>query len=193
MKVCSESRLSRAKAVAGRACTLKTGSSYSALLNLPKTASTAEIRDRYRSLAIAFHPDKHRNNPHAPNGNDGPAAETQFSLIQHAYAILSDPHKRAVYDMLGEDGLREIGDTEEGDGGQGGGRRAGWKMIRRLGSPEEVSMSSPLLQLHVAHHRSFQIRRHYQRVIYEKRLASIDAMVKTKVSSRLKRSLGGIS
>ena len=31
-----------------------------------------------------------------------------------------------------------------------------------------------------------QIRRHYQRVIYEKRLASIDAMVKTKVSIDLR-------
>lgn len=112
----------------------------SALLNLPKTATIAEIRDRYRALAIAFHPDKHRRN--ANNSTDGPAADTQFALIQHAYAILSDPHKRAVYDMLGEAGLREIGDTEEGDGGEAGGRRTGWKMIRRLGSPEEVSIWS---------------------------------------------------
>jgi curved DNA-binding protein CbpA len=74
------------------------------------------------------------------SATDGPAAETQFSLIQHAYAILSDPHKRAVYDLLGEEGLREIGDSEEAEGGgEGGGRRTGWKVIRRLGSPEEVS------------------------------------------------------
>jgi len=117
-----------------------TATKCSALLNLPKTATTAEIRERYRALAIAFHPDKHRHEANVHSATDGPAAETQFSLIQHAYAILSDPHKRAVYDLLGEEGLREIGDSEEAEGGgEGGGRRTGWKVIRRLGSPEEVS------------------------------------------------------
>jgi DnaJ family protein C protein 11 len=111
-------------------------------MNLPKTATAGEIKDRYRILAVAFHPDKHRAIPASSlssqnTSTDGPAAEHQFARIQHAYSILSDPHKRAVYDMLGEQGLREIGDNEEGQEGSNG--RTGWKVIRRLGSPDEVS------------------------------------------------------
>lgn len=138
----------------------------SALLNLPKSATPNQIRDRYRALAITFHPDKHRH-----TGTDGEdpsssvSSETHFNAIQRAYEILMDPQKRAVYDLLGEEGLRELGQDEQGDQEEDGTgarrRRQKWQIGRRLKTPEEI-------------------RRHYQRVVYERRLNSIDAMVKSK-------------
>ena len=58
-------------------------------LGIPSSASADEIRSAYRRLAKKHHPDA---NPGKPN-----AAE-QFSAISAAYAILSDPEKRARYD-----------------------------------------------------------------------------------------------
>lgn len=125
----------------------------SSLFNLDPTASPIEIRDRYRSLAITFHPDKHQHSTDFDTGGDD--NDSVFARIQHAYSILSDPHKRAVYDTLGEQGLREIDQAEQHD------VHEGWQMIRRLGTPD-------------------QLRDHYKNLIYSKRLASIHGMVKTK-------------
>ncbi|WWD18942.1 hypothetical protein CI109_103398 [Kwoniella shandongensis] len=76
------------------------------LLNLPKSASDAEIRDRYRSLATIYHPDRQRTE------QTRAAAHAQFTEIQRAYEILTDPTKRTIYDLFGEEGLKtswEIG------------------------------------------------------------------------------------
>lgn len=91
---------------------------------------------------------------------------SHFNAIQRAYEILTDPQKRAVYDLLGEEGLRELSQEEQGDGGdegEGGGRRRRqkWQIGRR-------------------HKTAQEIRQHYQRVVYERRLNTIDAMVKSK-------------
>ncbi|KIO33833.1 hypothetical protein M407DRAFT_17434 [Tulasnella calospora MUT 4182] len=69
------------------------------ILNVPKTAPAAEIRERYRELAVLLHPDK------APPEHRQ-AAETQFRNLQRAFEVLLDPEKRAVYDALGEEGLK---------------------------------------------------------------------------------------
>lgn len=91
--------------------------------------------------------------------------------------MLSDPQKRTVYDLLGEEGLRQVGE-EEGD-------RKGWGVIRRLGTPEEVSLGWG-----EGDSTDFeQIRKHYQRVQYEKRMSQIEAMVKTKVSCKQVRQI----
>lgn len=50
-----------------------------------RTATRADIRKAYRTQARKHHPDK---------GGD---AKT-FARIQHAYEVLSDPHRRSVYD-----------------------------------------------------------------------------------------------
>lgn len=129
-----------------------------AVFNLPMNATLAEIRDRYRSLAVAFHPDKHRPSATEGDSTGKPAADDHFSRIQDAYAVLSDPHKRAVYDVLGFQGLQQLGEETTAESNIASNS---WKVVRRLGSPE-------------------QIKQHYQRVVYEKRLASIEAMVKAK-------------
>ncbi|XXG72430.1 hypothetical protein AAC387_Pa07g1526 [Persea americana] len=55
------------------------------VLRVKKTASPIEIKTAYRSLAKRFHPDA---------GSDG----RDFMEIHEAYATLSDPTARALYD-----------------------------------------------------------------------------------------------
>src|SRR5271156_1056051 len=76
---------------------------YYKLLDLPRDASEADIKKAYRRLAMRFHPDR---NP------DNPDAEHKFKECKEAYEILTDSHKRAVYDQFGHAGL---------EGGRGGG------------------------------------------------------------------------
>lgn len=48
-------------------------------MNLPRNATNEEIKDRYKQLAIIFHPDKQRSD------HQREAAALQFSHIKHAY------------------------------------------------------------------------------------------------------------
>ena len=36
-------------------------------------------------------------------------ADQLFGKLKHAYEVLSNPQKRAIYDCLGEKGLEELG------------------------------------------------------------------------------------
>ena len=58
-------------------------------LDVPVDASLETIRQRYRTLAQMYHPDK---------GGD----EETFKNIKLAYEILSDPVRRKQYDITGE-------------------------------------------------------------------------------------------
>lgn len=62
------------------------------VLGVRRDASADEIKSAYRSLARKYHPDV--------NPGDA-AAEEKFKEIGQAYAILSDPEKRARYDQFG--------------------------------------------------------------------------------------------
>ena len=73
------------------------------ILNVPKTASSADIKKAYRKLALLKHPDK--------NPNDPKAAEN-FQLLSKAYQVLSDPKKRQKYDEFGDDGEDDYNSTE---------------------------------------------------------------------------------
>lgn len=69
-----------------------------AVLEVPRSADADAIKKAYRALALKFHPDRNQGNK---------SAEDRFKQINHAYDILSDPKKRALYDEFGEMGLRE--------------------------------------------------------------------------------------
>ncbi len=69
---------------------------YYALLEVPPTATVAEIRRAYRRLARKYHPDLNRQ------VSDSTSNEQRIKRLNEAYAILSDPIKRAAYDSLRE-------------------------------------------------------------------------------------------
>ena len=71
---------------------------YYQILGLKKNASADEIKKAYRKLAVKYHPDK---NP----GDKG--AEEKFKEINEAYAVLSDPQKKAQYDQFGSAGFHQ--------------------------------------------------------------------------------------
>ncbi|XP_031351566.1 dnaJ homolog subfamily B member 6-B isoform X2 [Photinus pyralis] len=70
---------------------------YYKVLDVPRGASTADIKKAYRKLALKWHPDK--------NPNNSEDATKKFKEISEAYEVLSDEKKRRVYDQYGKEGL----------------------------------------------------------------------------------------
>jgi len=68
---------------------------YYEILGLSKDTSAEDIKKTYRKLALKYHPDR----------NKDAGAEEKFKEISKAYAVLSDPEKRAQYDRLGHAGI----------------------------------------------------------------------------------------
>lgn len=64
---------------------------YYAILGVPRNATQEEIKRAYKRLARQYHPDV----------NKSPEAEERFKEINEAYAVLSDPEKRKLYDTYG--------------------------------------------------------------------------------------------
>lgn len=62
---------------------------YYQALQIPPSASAAQIRKAYRKLAMEVHPDK----------NNTQQASAQFVMISEAYAVLSNPVQRKKYDQ----------------------------------------------------------------------------------------------
>ncbi len=70
---------------------------YYDVLGVAKTASEDELKKAYRALVMKYHPDR--------NPGDDEAAE-KFKEASEAFAVLSDPEKRQIYDRHGHDGLK---------------------------------------------------------------------------------------
>ncbi len=69
---------------------------YYKVLDVPKSATEAEIKKAYRRLAMKYHPDRN------PNDNE---AEERFKEAKEACEVLSDAQKRAAYDQFGHAGV----------------------------------------------------------------------------------------
>jgi DnaJ family protein A protein 2 len=76
---------------------------YYDLFNVKSDASQDEIKKAYLKLATKEHPDKCVDK--SPEGIKN--ATEKFQNITHAYGVLSDSNKRAVYDRHGKSGLDE--------------------------------------------------------------------------------------
>jgi molecular chaperone DnaJ len=72
---------------------------YYEILGVPRSASTDDLKAAFRKMARQYHPDV----------NKAPDAEERFKEINEAYAVLSDPEKRAAYDRFGHAGVRGPG------------------------------------------------------------------------------------
>ena len=81
---------------------------YYEVLGLTKEAGDDEIKKAYRKLAKKYHPDMN------PGDKE---AEEHFKEVNEAYAVLSDPEKKAKYDQFGHAAF----DPTMGGAGGGGG------------------------------------------------------------------------
>ncbi|HLA72039.1 MAG TPA: molecular chaperone DnaJ [Steroidobacteraceae bacterium] len=79
---------------------------YYKVLDLPRTATEADVKKAYRRLAMKFHPDRN------PGDKE---AEENFKEAKEAYEILSETDKRAIYDQHGHAGI----DASRQGGGRG--------------------------------------------------------------------------
>src|ERR1700684_712056 len=68
-------------------------SDFDVILGVERDASAEQIKSAYRKAALQWHPDRN------PNNKD--EAEHNFRLAAEAYAVLSDPQKRPIYDRDG--------------------------------------------------------------------------------------------
>jgi curved DNA-binding protein CbpA len=86
---------------------------YYTILGCDRNASDAALKKAYRKLAVKWHPDK---NP------DNEQATRNFQKISEAYATLSDPQKRKLYDQYGKEGADAADNMPSGGfpGGAGG-------------------------------------------------------------------------
>ncbi|MDD6265848.1 MAG: molecular chaperone DnaJ [Clostridia bacterium] len=77
---------------------------YYEVLGIDKNADDTALKKAYRVLAKKYHPDMN------PGDKE---AEAKFKEVNEAYAVLSDPDKRAKYDRYGHAGV-------DGNAGAGG-------------------------------------------------------------------------
>jgi molecular chaperone DnaJ len=84
---------------------------YYKVLELPRTATEADLKKAYRRLALKYHPDRN------PDDKD---AEEKFKEAKEAYEVLTDAQKRAIYDQHGHDGIAAANQGGPAGGGFGG-------------------------------------------------------------------------
>ncbi|CAL0319934.1 unnamed protein product [Lupinus luteus] len=74
------------------------GMDYYNILKVNRNASDEALKKAYKRLAMIWHPDKNLVNKSE--------AEAKFKRISEAYDVLSDPQKRQIYDLYGEEALK---------------------------------------------------------------------------------------
>ena len=90
---------------------------YYKILGVGKTASEAEIKKAFKSMARKCHPDMH------PESEKATWTE-KFKDLNEAYTVLSDKQKRTIYDQVGQEGYQDFtrgGGSSRARGGAYGG------------------------------------------------------------------------
>ena len=106
---------------------------YYEILGVSKEATTEEIRKAFQQKARKLHPDV----------NKAPDAEERFKEVSEAYAVLSDPDKRARYDAMRSGNAYAAGwgaPTQPQGAGTESGPFGGWGGFP-FGSPAQRSRS----------------------------------------------------
>jgi molecular chaperone DnaJ len=140
------------------------------VLGVAREASPEQIKSAYRKAALQHHPDR--------NPEKKPEAEESFRAASEAYAVLSDPQKRSVYDRYGAAGLGSRGfDTgfnasifeefQDIVGGLfgfedvlGGGRRRGGRQRGQRGADLRYDMSLTFEEASTGVNTKIRIARH---------------------------------
>ncbi|KAK8655363.1 hypothetical protein V6N13_107943 [Hibiscus sabdariffa] len=91
------------------------GVDYYNILKVSRDATEEDLKKSYKRLAMKWHPDK--------NPINKKEAEAKFKQISEAYDVLSDPQKRQIYDLYGEEGIQSA-ELSSPNGFSGGGDRA---------------------------------------------------------------------
>ncbi|KAK4423781.1 DnaJsubfamily B member 4 [Sesamum alatum] len=93
------------------------GVDYYNILKVSRNATEEDVKKSYKRLAMKWHPDK--------NAVNTEEAEAKFKQISEAYDVLSDPQKRQIYDLYGDEGLNSglypPPSSKDRDGGGGRG------------------------------------------------------------------------
>ncbi len=80
------------------------GEDFYKILEVNKNAELKEIKSSYRKLSAKYHPDKNPGNKEA---------QEKFIKINKDYETLTDPEKKKIYDIYGEEGLEKEGQLSE--------------------------------------------------------------------------------
>jgi len=106
---------------------MSTQRDYYEILGVQKGAAVDDVKKAYRQLVMQHHPDR------VADPAKKKEAEERFKEISEAYAVLSDPQKRQLYDQYGHQGVdsrystedifrgADFGDIFRGMGGQSSG------------------------------------------------------------------------
>jgi molecular chaperone DnaJ len=86
---------------------MSAGGDYYEILGVQRDADPAAIKSAFRKLAMKLHPDQ---NPGCK------VSEEKFKELGEAYAVLSDPQKRAAYDRYGKAAFQNGADGGFGPG-----------------------------------------------------------------------------
>ena len=79
-------------------------SDYYKLLGVSRDATTKEIKKAFRTLSLKYHPDR---NPGDEKAHD------LYVKINRAHEVLTDPEKKEIYDIYGEEGLNKEGNIQQ--------------------------------------------------------------------------------
>ena len=80
---------------------------YYKILGINKNSNDAEIKKAYKKMCLKYHPDRNLDNKKE--------SEEKFKEISKAYEVLSDSQKKKHYDLYGEEGINNAGNSNMGD------------------------------------------------------------------------------